>query len=192
MKLVTAEEIQSLVDYDRERADLRRRMIAVKARRRVGVGANLTILFENHDTVLYQIQEMLHIEKISDPDAIAHEMRTYNELIAEGDELGATLLIEYEDPAERDERLRELLGLEQHVWLAVDGVGECRAEFDTRQVSAKRISSVHYLRFPLGGDLADAIRNGALPEIVVDHPSLSEQTLLTPDQAAALAEDLAG
>lgn len=190
MNPVTPAEIQSLQDYELSRPALRKRMMDVKAARRVAIGDHLTLLFENHDTVLYQIQEMLRVERIAEPAAIAHEIATYNDLVGGSDEICATLLIEYADPAHRDARLRQLLGLEKHLALIVEGAGECRAQFDTRQMSEERISSVHYLQFELGKQLADAIRAGASVELQVDHPKMSERARLTSAQLAALVEDL--
>lgn len=195
MKPVTPAEILSIADYERSRAERRQHVLDVKALRRVHVGDHITILFENHDTVLYQIQEMLRVEHITQPAAIRHEIGTYNELIAAPDELRATLLIEYADPAERDRRLRELIGLDSHVWLEVAGAGSCRADFDERQLSERRISSVHYVTFALGASLAGALRAAAATAVAVtigvDHPALTARADLSREQIAALAFDLA-
>ena len=190
MKRVEAAEIESLEDYQLGRAARRKEILEIKGRRRVAVGDHLTLLFENHETVLYQIQEMLRVERITELRAIAHEITTYNELVGGTDEVCSTLLIEYADETERDARLRDLVGLQEHVRLEVDGVGACRAEFDLRQMSTERISAVHYVRFRLGGELATAIREGAAPEVVIDHPEMAARAVLTADQAAALADDL--
>jgi len=187
---VVASEIKSLPDYEITRPDFRRRVLDTKKPRRIAVGNDVTLLFENHDTVLYQIQEMLRVERIRDPHAIKHEIDTYNELVGGKDELCASLLIEYPDEKERDQRLQELVGLEKHVALEVKGAGTCRAVFDERQMSPERISSVHYVHFPLGSERADAIRAGAPVAIVIDHPKLSARAALTREQCAALAEDL--
>ena len=190
MNPVTPSEIKSLADYEAGREAFRQEILATKASRRIAVGANLTLLFENHDTVLYQIQEMLRVERIEDPRAIKHEIETYNELVPGENELTATLLIEFEDPGERDARLRELLGLEKHLALEVAGAGECRAAFDLRQLGTDRISSVHYLKFELGEKLAGAIRDGAEVTIRVDHPAMQAAAVLTEEQVGALREDL--
>ena len=190
MKPVTPGEIRSLKDYEREREARRRRILEIKAPRRVGVGGNLTFLFENRDTMLYQIQEMLRVERITEASAIAHEVETYNELVPGKDELTATLLIEFEDSAERSVMLRALVGLEKHIRLEITGHAACAPVFDDRQMAEDKISSVHYIRFPLGNERADALRSGASAEIVVDHPRLSARAGLTDAQRAALAEDL--
>jgi hypothetical protein len=187
---VEPSEILSLADYELARAGRRKQVLESKALRRVTVGGHLTVLFENHETVLYQIQEILRIERISEPAAIRHEIDTYNDLIASADELRATLLIEYAEAEERDVRLRELIGLEQHVWLEVGGAERCPAVFDERQLSERRISSVHYVRFPLGSERAEAVRRGTQLAIEVDHAAMSARGELTPEQTAALADDL--
>ncbi len=102
MRPVTVAEIKNLAAYELEREHWRPWVMALKEKRRVRVGDHLTFLFENHETVRYQIQEMIRIERIVKPAEIAHEVETYNELIPGAGELSATLLIEYETPAERD------------------------------------------------------------------------------------------
>ena len=190
MKAVDPSEIRSNQDYALDRDAFRKRIFAVKAPRRVAVGDHLTLLFENRDTVLYQVQEMLRVEQITDPKAIAHELATYNELVPGKDALKATLLIEYSDERERDERLRQLIGLEKHLALEVGGVGRIPARFDMRQVSTERISAVHYLGFSLGGEAAQAVRGGAAVAVVVDHRQMSERVELNAEQLSALREDL--
>ncbi len=192
MNRVTPAEIKSLADYELARDAFRKRVLEVKEVRRVRVGEHLTFLFENHDTVLYQIQEMLRVERITEPTAIAHEIRTYNDLIAGADELVATLLVEYEEPGERARMLRELVGLDHHVSFIVDGAAPCRAVFDEAQMSEQKISSVHYVRFPLGKEGAEALRGGAGATLVVDHPRMSERAVLTTENLTALCLDLAG
>jgi hypothetical protein len=190
MKRVDISEIRSLADYERERGEFRRHVLAIKEPRRVTVGSHLTFLFENRETVRYQVQEMLRVEQITDPAAVAHEVETYNELVPGRDELTATLLIEFEDAAERAVMLRALVGLERHVKLEIEGCDPCAAAFDERQMSPDKISSVHYIRFPLGKERAAALKSGAAAELVTDHPRLSARSALSAVQRAALAEDL--
>jgi hypothetical protein len=190
MKPVDVSEIRPLPDYERGRDEFRKHVLAIKEPRRVTVGSHLTFLFENRDTVLYQIQEMLRVERITDPAAVAHEVETYNELVPGRDELCATLLIEFEDASERAVMLRALVGLERHVKIEIDGCQPCAAVFDDRQMSPDKISSVHYIRFPLGKERAAALKMGAAAEVVADHPRLSARSALSAVQRAALAEDL--
>ncbi|MEO7648989.1 MAG: DUF3501 family protein, partial [Bryobacteraceae bacterium] len=142
MQTIDISELKSIAEYESIRDEVRPRMMALKDRRRIRVGDHLTFLFENRDTAWYQIQEMMRIERIVKPAEIAHEVETYNELVPRAGELSASLLIEFETPEERAVRLRDLLGLDRHIWLAVEGAGRVPAVFDDRQIGADRISSV--------------------------------------------------
>jgi hypothetical protein len=191
MKPIEASEIRSNADYALARDEMRSRVLAIKKARRVHLGDHLTILFENHDTMLYQVQEMMRVEGIEDPKAIAHEIKTYNELVPGRDELKATLLVEYAEPAERDAALRALVGLQDSVALEVEGAGRVMALFDDRQISDGRISSVHYLTFALGSEVAAGLRGGAGATLHVCHPELTVSTALDYAQLAAVRGDLA-
>jgi hypothetical protein len=193
MKPIVHEELLSLADYERVRARLRPLFIHEKERRRLAVGSHLTLLFENAQTVWYQIQEMIRTEKIQSAEAIAHEIETYNELLPGAEYLSATMLIEYPDPAHRDAALRRLVGLENHVWIVVGDRRE-RAIFDTRQMGADRISSVQFVRFPVGRIEPDAflgLAESGKVAIEVDHPSMAGHAAIAGLLARALAEDLA-
>ncbi len=180
-------EIRNIHDYELERKTLRPRMIALKDRRRVRLGDHLTFLFENRETVRYQVQEMMRIERIVEPEAVRHELDTYNELIPMRGQLSASLLIEYEEPAERDRRLRELLGLDQHVWIQVAALPPTRARFDTRQISTHRLSAVQYVKFPLTPEDRAHWSEGV--RLFVNHQAYQAETRLTPEQLAELAAD---
>ena len=183
MRPVSVSEIKDLAEYELERETWRPQVMALKDRRRIRVGDHLTFLFENRDTVRYQIQEMLRIERIVKPAEVAHEVETYNDLIPGPGELSACLLIEYETPEERDVRLRELLGLENHVWLS-----GAKARFDDRQISTDRISAVQYVKFSLTPEQAAQFPSGA--KLVVDHPHYQAERVLSPSELAELSGDL--
>ncbi|MGB7758954.1 MAG: DUF3501 family protein [Bryobacteraceae bacterium] len=189
MKPIDVSEILNIAEYELERPELRPKMMALKDRRRVLVGGHLTFLFENRETVRYQIQEMVRIERMVFPEAIRHEVETYNELIPGPGDLSACLLIEYESPRERDVRLRELRGFEEHVWIAVADLPSTRARFDTRQISTDRLSSVQYIKFPLTPEQRVRWTSGA--RIVIDHPSFRAEQPLTGAQLAELGGDFA-
>lgn len=189
MQPVELSEIKSIADYELAREALRPGVLALKARRRIHVGDHLTLLFENRETVRYQIQEMMRIERITKPDEIAHEVHTYNELIPARGELSASLLVEYDTPAERDVKLRELLGLEKHLWLDVPGAGRTCAVFDERQIATDRISAVQYIRFQLTAAQMAGFSNGAA--IVCDHPAYMACRELTRAELDELAPDFA-
>ncbi len=182
MRPVAREEVLDYVTYGERRECLREKVLAVKAKRRIHVGRDLTFLFENHETILYQIQEMLLAEKIVREAEILHEIETYNEVGGPPGELGCVLLIELEDPAERDEKLRRWLDLPKHVYVKLEDGRHVGATYDPRQVGDTRLSSVQYLRFATGGEAPVAIGS--------DHLELTVETVLSDDQRRALGEDL--
>jgi hypothetical protein len=192
VKPVTLKEILPFEQYEILRPRLRPLIIAEKERRRLAVGDHLTLLFENGQTVWYQVQEMVRSERISAEDAIRHEIDTYNELLPRPGELTATMLVEYADEAERNVALRALVGLERHLRIRI---GERRepARFDARQIATDRVSAVQFVRFPLGGlDHDEFLRFAAEGKIAieVDHPHLKESALINGPIAKALATDL--
>ena len=181
MRKVAREEILDLRAYDERRAQIRPAVLEVKRVRRVHVGP-LTVLFENRDTIRYQVQEMLRVERLYREEEIQHELETYNELLGGPGELGCTLLVEIEDPDERDRKLREWIALPDHLYVELPGGARVRAAYDQRQIGADRLSSVQYVRFDVGGVAPVAV--GA------DHPALTSETPLSPEQRAALERDL--
>jgi hypothetical protein len=193
VKSVTLKEILPPAQYEILRSRLRPLFIADKERHRLALGSHITLLFENGQSVWYQIQEMVRTERLTAEDAIRHEIDTYNELLPRSGELAATMLIEYPEPHERDIKLRELVGLEKHLWIRI-GERREKARFDSRQLDTDRISAVQFMRFPLGGlelEEFEALAGHGKIEIEADHPSLKVTVALTGDIAAALARDLA-
>jgi hypothetical protein len=187
MNPIEISEIKNIADYELERTALRPKIIELKDRRRIRVGAHLTFLFENRDTVRYQIQEMMRIERIVEAAAIRHEVDTYNELIPFRGELSATLLIEYDSAEERNAALHDLRGLEEHVWIAVAELEPARARFDTRQISNDRLSAVQYVKFPLTPEQRAGWRRGV--RLVIDHPKYQAEAVLSDQQLSELAGD---
>lgn len=192
MKPITIDQILALEQWERVRPILRPLFINEKECRRLAVGAHLTLLFENVQTVWYQVEEMIRTERMSDAAAVQHELDTYNELIPGAAELSATLLIEYPDTGERDAALRALVGLERHLWLCV-GARRIAARFDEHQMSGDQISAVQFVRFALADaareNLVELAGAGALA-VEVDHPELAAKGLITGVLARALTEDL--
>lgn len=194
MRPIASEEILPFEQWERLRPRLRPLFIREKERRRLAVGPQLTLLFENGATVWYQIEEMLRAERLSSPEAIRHELETYNELIPAAGELSATLLIEIPDPRERDAALSRLVGLDRHMRLRV-GERRMAARFDARQSSGGRISAVQFIRFPLPdmtGDTFLKLARAGQAAVEADHPALTARGSIFGAVAAALAEDLAG
>ena len=182
MKKVTREEIRTAAEYANVRDAFRRDIMRQKEQRRVHLGSHLTFLFENHDTVLYQIQEMIRAEGMTGDREIQHEMDTYNELLGERGELGCTLLIEIEDAAKRNELLTRWTNLPSTLYMVTQNGQRQPAEFDARQVSDGRISSVHYLKFRVGDRVPQ--------KLGCSHPDIATETTLTTEQIAALCRDL--
>jgi hypothetical protein len=189
---VTRSEIMDIAQYEQARPEFRRQVLAAKEHRRVAVGEHFTFLFENHLTVLYQVLEMMRIERIVADAAIQHEIDTYNEMIPPQGGLAASLLIEYEDPTLRAIHLPRLLGIEKHVWLLVGGQAPVPARFDTRQIGDDQVSSVQYLTFTLPAEHRRQwmeLGQAGLIRLKIDHPHYPHSAALTPAQAAALAKD---
>jgi len=179
---VKREELLPLELYERSREEIRKGILEAKAPRRIHAGP-LTFLFENTATARYQIQEMARAEKMIREADLLHELETYNELLGGPGELGATLLIELPDPADRDVKLRAWLGLPAALYVKLEDGRKVRAAFDPRQVGDDRVSSVQYLKFAVGGQVPVAL--GA------DLPALDVEAALTPEQREALRQDLA-
>jgi hypothetical protein len=183
VKPVERSELVDYQTYEDTRAAFRERVMAAKAVRRVHVGPHLTLLFENPLTIRYQIQEMMRTERIVRERDIQHELDTYNAVLGGPGELGGTLLIEIDDPDERARRLREWYALPEHLYVTTEDGTRVRPTFDEEQRGDGRLSSVQYLKFPVGGRVPTAV--GA------DLPGLEAEAALTPEQRRALTEDLA-
>ena len=182
MNHVSRKEILDYVTYEDRRIEIREEIMKIKELRRINVGGILSFLFENIDTVRYQIQEMIRVERIVKEAEIQHEIKTYNELLGKSGELGCTLLIEIDDPAERDEKLTQLIDLPMHLYAKVEDGTQIMATFDKRQIGDSRLSSVQYIKFNTEGKIPIAIGS--------DCSLLKMETSLTPEQKKALSDDL--
>ena len=190
MRPIVVDDVLDLTQYELRREEIYRRTIALKRPRRIRVGGELTFIFENRDTVLFQVQEMIRTERIVKPDAVAAEIAVYNELLPGPDQLSATLMIEITESGRIRETLDRLIGIDEHVALEI-GNAEIRAGFDAKQFEEDRISAVQYVRFDLGPALATAFRDPAVPAALrVDHPSYSARTAIEGASRASLAADL--
>lgn len=189
--MITMSDVLPNPEFVARRPQLEREIIRAKGARRLAVGDHLTFLFENKATLLWQIQEMCRVEHITSPAAVQHEIDTYGPMLPGPSELSGTLLIEYTEVTERDEMLRKLLGLHEHVWLEAGGE-RCPARFDDGQFDTVRVSSVQFVRIPLTAKARAALFDLAQPAaIVVDHPAMSVRAALPPVLRGALVEDLA-
>jgi hypothetical protein len=193
MKPVERSEILSLGDYEDVRDRFRARVIAEKKHRRVPVGEDITVIFENHDTVLLQIQEMLRTENITREAAVAHELETYNELVPGDDQLSMTLFIEIPDKDRRDEMLTDLAGMEEKVALEIDGEPQPAKAGPREGADPSRTTAVQYYLIDLSTEAAAKLRDGKASEvaIVVSHPAYEARADLGPETVSQLAGDLA-
>jgi len=191
---ITRDSLMTLEAYHRARPEFRRRVIAHKKRRTVPLGDHVTLLFEDELTVRYQVQEMLRIERIFEEDGILHELESYNPLVPDGRNLKATMLIEYEEPSVRRAALGRLKGIEDRVWIQVEGSARVRAiaDEDLERENEEKTSAVHFLRWELTDGMAAALVRGAALSIGVDHPNYAAVVSPLPaDTRAALVADLA-
>jgi Protein of unknown function (DUF3501) len=170
MELLTPGDIKNLHEYELERGDFRGRVIALKSRRRIPLGPLMTLVFENRDTVRFQIQEMLRVERIVQPEKVLHEVETYNELLPGPGEVAATLFIEITAQARIQEILDGFIGLDAPGALALT-VGSRRypAVFAPGQSREDRISAVHYVRFRLGEEGKRDLASGLPAALEVSH-----------------------
>ena len=182
MKPVERSEILDYVTYGEQRDRIRADALRAKSVRRILVGEHFTLLFENRETVRYQVQEMMRVEKIVKEDDIQHELDTYNELIHPAGTLGCTLLIGIDDEAERDVKLKEWLGLNDHIYAKMPDGTRVTPTWDPRQVGEKRLSSVQYLAFALGDEAPVAFG--------IAMPGIEAETELSGAQREALQRDL--
>lgn len=190
MRKVCLDDLVGLSRYGEVRSEARQRIIAVKRNRRIIVGENVSIVFENFDTVLFQTQEMLFVERISDLDKVREELAVYNELLPEPGELSATMFVEITDPTQMLPRLNELIGIDEHVSLVI-GDQTIAGTFEPGRTREDKISAVQYVRFPLGASAIDQLKRAGTPvAIAIDHPRYRARAELTEDQRRSLAEDV--
>ena len=170
MKL-TPSDLMTLESYARERATFRDRVLAHKRARQLQVGPNTTWSFEDRLTIQYQIQEMLRVERIFEPEGIADELASYNPLIPDGHNWKATLLIEFADPEERRTQLASLRGIEGRCWVQVAGHSRVAAiaDEDLPRENEEKTSAVHFLRFELDTAMVGSLRGGAALGVGIDH-----------------------
>ena len=185
---VTLEAVVGIERYESMRDEFRRRTIEMKKHRRVSVGNRITLVFENHETVLFQIQEMIRAERIVDLDRVRDEIAVYNELIPGPGELSATLLIELEDSTRVREELPKFYGLDQATWLELDGV-RVGGVFEGGRAREDKVSAVQYVRFSLR-DKAPLFAAAKEVRLVIDHPHYRASEVLSADVRRSLAEDL--
>jgi hypothetical protein len=192
MPRITRESLMSLEAYAKVRKDFRANVMAHKKVRTVQLGKHLTLLFEDEMTMRYQIQEMLRAERIFEEEGIQDELDAYNPLIPDGGNWKATMLIEYDDVAQRQAALAQMIGIEDRVWVQIgDGARVYAiADEDLERENESKTSSVHFLRFELDPASNRALRGGAALTIGVDHPAYQAVEQVTPAVRESLLQDL--
>ena len=194
MSALSRSDLWSLEEYAEERPAFRARVLEHKKNRQLPLGENARLYFEDALTIKYQIQEMLRIERVFEPAGIEEELEAYNPLIPDGHNWKATFMLEFADPVERAQRLAELVGVEDKVWLQVEGCERIYpiCDEDLERATEDKTSSVHVMRFELNPSMIAAMGAGAALHAGVDHPRYPVEAF-TVDAGArdSLAADLA-
>jgi len=188
------EDLYSLEDYAAMRDEYRKKIMAHKENRRLELGKNILLSFEDREIMQYQVQEMLKAEKIFEAEGIEEELAAYNPLIPDGTNWKATMLIQYTDVEERQKQLAKLIGIENKIWMQVEGFDKIYAiaDEDLERDNAEKTSAVHFMRYELDNDMIEAVKKGAAISAGVDHENY--QASLSPLPANvrdSLASDLA-
>lgn len=193
MQKLSRQDLWSLEDYAQKRDVFRRRLMEHKRARNLQVGSHVRLLFEDRLTMQYQIQEMLRAERIFEAQGIQDELDTYNALIPDAGNLTATMMIEFENVAERQQALARLVGIEDRVWLQVAGFNRvfAIADEDMDRSTADKTSSVHFLRFELAASMVGAFKNGAALGAGIEHANYQYSVAAIPAELrASLMADL--
>lgn len=189
MPTITRDSLWSLETYAKERPAFRTKVMQHKRSRQLAIGPNVTLLFEDELTIRYQIQEMLRIEKTFEEAGIQEELDAYNPLVPSGRDFKATMMIEFADETERRAALRKLRGIEQKLWLQVEGADKvfAIADEDLPRENDEKTSAVHFVRFPLSEDMAASLKYGVSLSAGFNHP---EYTVTVSPIPAALRDSL--
>jgi len=192
MSKLQHKDLYSLEEYARNRNEFRARVMQHKQNRRVAIGDHAALYFEDQLTMQYQVQEMLRIERIFEPDGIQEELDVYNPLIPDGQNWKATFMIEYADEQERKAALARMIGIEKGLWVQVEGFNKVLAiaNEDLERETEDKTSSVHFVRFELSPEMAAAAKQGAAIKAGIDHPAYEEQTVVPQAVRDSLADDL--
>ena len=180
MQKLTRKDLYSLEDYLEMRDDYRKKVMAHKKDRRLELGDNVLMMFEDRLIMQYQVQEMLKAEKIFDAAGIEEELGAYNPLIPDGNNWKATLLIQYPDAEERHKQLAQLIGIENKIWMQVDGFDKifAIADEDLERDTEEKTSAVHFMRYQLDDEMIAAVKGGAAISAGIDHENY--QTTVSP------------
>ena len=193
MQSLDRNDLMTLEAYAEARPEFRRRVLDHKRHRRVPVGPHMNLYFEDRLTIQYQVQEMLRIERIFEADAIQEELDAYNPLIPDGRNWKATVMLEFPDVEERRRQLGLLRGIENHVWVAVEGFEPVYAiaNEDLERSNEEKTSAVHFMRFEFSDEMVAALRAGAAVTVGVNHDLYRHETRLGDETRSALLADFA-
>jgi len=192
MSKLTKDDLMSLEEYAKMRGEFREKVMAHKKHRQVHLGPHATLYFEDRLTMQYQIQEMLRVERIFEEEGIMEELNAYNPLIPDGKNLKATFMIEYADEDERRDALAKMIGIEDKVWVQVNGYDKVYAiaDEDLERDTEEKTSSVHFMRFEFNDDMVNAARQGTALAMGIEHPAYTEiLDPLTKESRDALVAD---
>ena len=192
MGKLSREDLYSLEKYAAIRPDFRAKVMEHKKLRRVAIGDHAALYFEDALTMQYQVQEMLRLERIFEPQGIQDELDVYNPLIPDGSNWKATFMVEYEDEAERRVALAQMIGIEKAIWVQVDGYGKVHpiANEDMDRETEDKTASVHFLRFELTPEMVAAVKQGAIVRAGIEHPGYRGEVELPQQVRDSLAGDL--
>ena len=189
---ITRDDLMSLEQYAEQRNEFRQQVLAHKKNRQVALGPNATLYFEDRLTLLYQIQEMLRIEKVFEADGINEELEAYNPLIPSGRNFKATFMIEYADATVRAAQLEKMINIEDLVWMQVGEHDKiwAIADEDLERSNDTKTSAVHFMRFEINDEMAQELKAGADFQIGVQHAVYTYDVLVVGDTRASLLADL--
>ena len=193
MSHLSHKDLYSLEEYARLRPEFRAKVIAHKKERRVHIGEHASLYFEDAMTMQYQVQEMLRIERIFEADGIQEELDVYNALIPDGSNWKATFMLEYSDVEERKHALERLKGIEQHLYVQVEGFSQVRpiANEDLERETERKTAAIHFVRFELTPEMVGAVKRGAAIRAGIDHPAYSAEVTIPENVRQSLVSDLA-
>jgi hypothetical protein len=195
MAQISRESLLPLEAYAKTRSEFRARAMAHKKSRTLPLGEHVTLIFEDELTIRYQVQEMLHVERIFEEEGIQDELDTYNPLVPDGSNWKATMMVEYTDVAERHRMLAKLIGIEDKVWVQVEGHPRVYpiTDEDLERETEEKTSSVHFLRFELDRAMVKALKAGAELAVGIDHLQYTATVAkVDPKVRASLVSDLSG
>lgn len=189
---ITRDDLMSLEQYALKRPEFRQQVLAHKKNRQVALGPNTTLYFEDRLTLLYQIQEMLRIEKVFEADGIDEELEVYNPMMPSGRNFKATFMIEYTDSEIRATQLEKMVGIEDLVWMQIDGFDKiwASADEDLERSTDTKTSAVHFMRFEVTDEMAEALKNGVNWLIGVQHTVYTHEHKIEGTTRESLLKDL--